>query len=310
MITLKASSTLTHKKTANQDYHTNFRNQNLDFNCIIVADGIGSHPKSELSSKFCVSKLREILENIETSDKINFRDIFSIVKNELILYAQNTDDITSDELKSTILGTTLICVLEFEDYYDIAYIGNGSIWHISANFNRFSANQYVPWNSINILNPHIVAENGSTECFISLNLLNPHTVEENGKSALYKYFSTDTHVSVVPTCIRLSKDKDIFGEIIVVASDGLYTNDAILAGKDDNGTVWIKGDENMILFYTMLNSLFINGTNEMTDGDVLLNIDSYLNIIKDKGLMQDDTTIGILISEQALKYQNIKSLIS
>lgn len=277
------ASSSSSNKVINQDYHISFRHSSLDMNCIVVADGIGSHPRCELSSKYCTKKLAELLKNISNIRDIDFISLFSQIQSGLVKYVNETDEISIEERNSSLLGTTLICLVETEDYYDIAYVGNGSIWQISANFNQFSENQYVPWNSIN--------------------LLNPHTSEEEGKSVLYNFFSKENK-TISPSCLRVSKDKFFCGEIIMIATDGVYTNDPIPAGKDDNDTIWIKADDNMLRLYTKLNNLFSTETLGIKNEDLLFFIEQYINSLKQDNMMFDDTTLGLIISEKALDYQN------
>jgi serine/threonine protein phosphatase PrpC len=281
MSSLISCASLTHKKDKpNQDYCETFNNPSLNFKGVIVADGLGSHFKSELSSKFCVKRLKENLENIDHL-VINYSELFLKIKKDLEIYAEN--NLTPEEKASTFLGTTLICALEFEDEYQIAYIGNGSIWQISGNFNHFSASRSLPWNSIN--------------------LLNPHNIEEEGESKMFKYIST-ADVSSIPSVIKLSKNEDAYGDIIVIATDGIYSNDEAKIGKDNKGVIWEMGEETMIELYKSLNELFVKSPIEIKEDDLKFELEKYLNLIKEQDIMDDDTTLGLIISEKVIQYQH------
>jgi serine/threonine protein phosphatase PrpC len=277
-------ATQTHKTTVNQDFACSVNNEKAEFNGIIVADGIGGHSRSELSSKFCTEKLKEKLEALNSSIEIDFNKIFFEIRSELILFAK--DNLSFDELRGNPLGTTLICSLELKDEYQIAYIGNGSIWQISGNFNHFGKNRYIPWNSINLL------------C--------PHTVEEDGKSKLFKYISILDSVDPSPSIIRLSKNEKSFGDILVITTDGIFTNDEVRIGKDDNGVVWTMGDDTMLILYDTLNALLTNNPNSFNEDDLKFELEKYLTILKDKKIMHDDTTLGIIISPKVFQYQKSK----
>jgi len=270
----------THKKDKpNQDFCVCFENNRHGFKGVIVADGLGSHYKSELSSKYCVEKLKEKLELIEILP-IRFKDIFAEVKKELENFAER--ELSNEDRSKTSLGTTLICAVEFPDEYQIAYVGNGSIWQISGNFNHFNSSRSLPWNSIN--------------------LLNPHNREEDGQSKMFKYLSI-ADVSTIPSEIRLSKNEDTYGDIIVICTDGVYTSDEAKMGPDSKGVLWVMGEETMIKLYKALNGLFINSPDKITESNLQLELENYLTLLKEADIMDDDTTLGVIISEKTIHYQ-------
>ena len=273
-------ATLTHKRDKpNQDYCICFENKRHSFKGVIVADGLGDHYKSEMSSKFCAESLKSKLENIE-SLPICFRELFVEVKKDLKDFAEK--ELSQQERSKTNLGSTLICLIEFSDEFQIAYVGNGSIWQISGNFNHFNAQRPLPWNSIN--------------------LLNPHNIEEDGQSKMFKYMSI-ADVNVIPSEIRLKKNEDSFGDIMVICTDGVFTSDEAKMGPDSKGVLWVMAEETMIQLYKMLDDLFLNRPNEITESDLQDELVRYLSFLKDNDIMDDDTTLGVLISEQAVLYQ-------
>lgn len=281
MKSLISCATQTHKSTNNQDFYGSVINETANFKGVIVADGIGSHLRSELSSKFCTEQLKNKLEQLKNIEEIDFDIFFSQIKDELRLFSQK--ELTEDELKNNPLGTTLVCAIELEKEYKIAYVGNGSIWQISGNFNHFGTNRYLPWNSIN--------------------LLNPHTIEVEGKSALFKFISIDDTVSCKPSVISISKNEDSFGDIIIITSDGVYTNDEVRIGKDDNEVIWIMGEESIKLLYDKLSIFFDHKLTDIQEVDIQSTINEYLSELKERKIMHDDTTLGIIISPKVLKYQ-------
>lgn len=276
----------TNKSTCNQDFCGVIFNEKANFKGVIVSDGISSHPRSELSSKFCTNQLITKLEKVNTKDDVDFNLFFAEIKSELKLYAKTV--LSDAELINNNFGTTLICVLEFEDEYFFAYIGNGSIWHISGNFNHFGKNRYLPWNSNNILNPH--------------------TIDQEGISALYKFISINDFVSCRPTIVKISKDEELYGNVILITTDGVFTNDEAKIGKDDNGIIWIMGEESMTLFYEKLNAFFKINYIENLENKLQEALDEYLSELRQRNIMHDDTTLGIIISTQSLNYQ--KTLVS
>lgn len=275
----------THKRDKpNQDFCIAFDNSNLKIKGVIVSDGIGSHAFSEISSRFCAERAKEKLQTLENLP-IDFKTIFFEIKKELEEFVIN--ELTKDDLNKTTLGTTLICAVETLDEYQIAYVGNGSIWQISGNFNHFGKAIALPWNSIN--------------------LLNPHTIEQKGKSVLYKYISI-ADVSTIPSIIKLSKNEDAFGDIIIITSDGVYTSDEAKIGKDDNGVIWEMGEDTMIELYKTLDIFFSDNPSEATNVDLEFELNKYLTLLRHRDIMDDDTTLGVIISQKAIDYQQNKWL--
>lgn len=276
------------KKQINQDYCSTFFNKNLQVKGIIVADGLGSHYKSEIGSEICTNSLKKQLEEFDTTTP-NFIEIFQNVLTELKEYGNNLNEISSFEDKSKVFGTTLICLVEYTDRVIFAYVGNGSIWHIRGNYSHFSEQRYLPWSSIN--------------------LLNPHTNEENGKEALYKYFSFEsTNEEIEPTVIEILKDNKFFGDIFIVSTDGLYSNDQISIAKDREGGLWIEGDLKMEKLYKKIKSSILNIDSENLEINVLsIQLESFLNEVKENKLLDDDLTLGVLITDQVYKYHDMKN---
>lgn len=272
--------TITEKKV-NEDYISKIKNEKLFFKGIVLGDGIGSHYKPENGSEFCVTKLVELLEECKIIDDVNFDKLFRNVSNLLIKKFTNND---TNVKPNQAYGTTLICVLEFKDRFEIAYIGNGSIWHLRGNFPKLISKQrYLPWNATN--------------------LLNPHTVDEGGREALYKFFSLDTNSNQIePSTITLYKDNFLFGDLLIATTDGLYSNDHIPVAKDAEGGLWIAGEKKMELLFNSLKEF--SKDKNLTNKILSDNLENYCESIKSQKLLDDDTTFGLLYSKKAIEYQN------
>ena len=260
-------------KLKNEDFIETIINEELNFKAIILGDGIGSHYKPDEGSKFCVKSLKKHLVNCKKPDELNFKELFKTVYFELKENFDNIEDDTID--KRQAYGTTLICAIELEDKYIVAYIGNGSIWHIRGDFHTFSPQRYLPWNAIN--------------------LLNPHTVEENGKEALYKFIALEsTENQILPSTIEINKDNEHFGDIIIISSDGLYSNDHNPIAKDKEGNIWIAGEKKIELLLNRLKKMI--NENNFESQKINESIDEYLKEIIDNKLIDDDTTFGIFFN--------------
>ncbi len=282
---LIACATNTNKSSINQDYCATIDNLKIGISGVVVADGIGSHFKSEIAAKFCSTKLKEILEGLNDINELNFEKHFEDVRLALIEYAKNTDEFDFSSIdKNQSLGTTLICVIDCGKTYQIAYAGNGSVWQVDGRFNKFGKNFYLPWNSIN--------------------LLNPHSIEQEGKAALYRYLSVSDipHIQHTPTVLILSKNQSSPGEIIIATTDGVFSNDAVPIAKDANNTLWIKGEESLPILYNHLSNFLSENPRDAKNDDLERTLNQFLEELKEKSIMHDDTTIGVIISEQTIDY--------
>ena len=277
------TKTISHK-TINEDFIETFSNLNLKCKGFIVGDGIGSNYLPDEGSKFCVTKLKELLENCKSIKDFDFDLLYTSVYTGLKENFETEEVDAKVEDKKQAFGTTLICVIEFEDKFIMAYLGNGSIWHLRGNFTNFSEQRYLPWNAINILNPH--------------------TIEVGGKEVLYKFFALEcTELQIKPSVIEIKKDNDIYGDLIIASTDGLYSTDHIPIAKDREGNIWISGEKKMeMLFSSLTNFTQIENFQFV---DLEKNINTFLEEINSNKLIDDDTTFGLIISNQALKYQRL-----
>jgi len=280
-------------KPINEDACIKLSNENANFSAVIVADGLGSNGYASNASAFVVQWMQNKLLQLDDVAFIDFFEFFPLLKHALIAHVENFEvenNLSLDRFQN--FGTTLICAIETENEFILAYTGNGSIWHIKGNFNDFSAGRIIPWNSINYLSPH--------------------TVEESGREALYKLISpTDNFDEIVPTVIRISKDKN-YGDIIMICSDGIFSQDQVRIGKNTTGA-WMKIEDCLIDFYPYLN-LFFNQKNENNleydfKDNFTFSEDNLTEIFQQylaKGTWDDDATLGIIVSKEALLYQKTR----
>jgi serine/threonine protein phosphatase PrpC len=269
-------------KTKNEDFFIQVKNTTLRCNGFILGDGIGSHYLPDEGSKFCVEALKKLIEECTLIENLNFDLLYSKVYESIKLKFDTPEENTKAINPKESYGTTLICVLEFQDEFIMAYLGNGSIWHLRGDFTNFSKQRYLPWNAIN--------------------LLNPHTVEENGKEALYKFIALEASGNQIkPSVIKIQKDNDYFGDLIIASTDGLHSNDQIPVAKDREGNIWISGEKKMELLFELLKKT--TQTTHLAIDDLEKGLDDFLEDIESRKIIDDDTTIGLIISEKALSYQ-------
>lgn len=272
-----ATATITNKPE-NQDCKGEVENN--DFNALFIADGLGTYKYAKLSSERVIDFFVNEAKNHQGKIlNVKFSEVYKEAKQKLIAFA---NEVIKDEEKQeeNLFGTTLITILETDNKIKVSYTGNGAVWHIRGNFNEFPEPYLFPWSAVNILNPH--------------------TIPENGKEALYRLISNNNDYSeCIPSIIELDKDNEI-GEIIMICTDGIYSADQIKAGKNDKGT-WVKYEPSMLKFFEYISHFFKN--NQLYNKESIEQIlNQYLEEIKP--MLDDDATIGILISQKTLNYQN------
>ncbi|TVZ60049.1 serine/threonine protein phosphatase PrpC [Flavobacteriaceae bacterium MAR_2010_105] len=282
-----SSATITNK-TENQDDHGCFRGQN--FNSLFVADGLGSFQFAKLSSARVINFIKKKAESFELNNnlknpKVNYPDLFRNAKDDLIGYSnQYIIDNEIDPVDfENLFGTTLITLYETDVKIGIAYVGNGAIWHIRGCFNSFPEPYLIPWNAVN--------------------LLNPHSLPEDGKEALYRLISNSkNYQECIPTVLEINKDRE-FGDIIMICSDGISSIDQLRAGSNDKG-IWVKYETFLIKLFEQISDFFLT-TEEYTDLELNKMLIDYLEELKPE--FDDDATIGVLMTSEVLEYQrNLK----
>jgi len=268
-------------KTNNEDYVEVFENKILQLRGYILGDGIGSHYKPNEGSKFCVVRLKYYIENCIEKDELDLKLFFGKVAKDMILEFDSSYDIAVNIEKEKCYGTTLICVIEEVNKFTIAYVGNGSIWHFRGNFSKFSPHRYLPWNVIN--------------------LLNPHTNEIDGKETLYKFIALETSTEqVIPSLIEIQKDNELYGDLLLASTDGLFSADHNAIAKDKEGNIWISGEKKIELFINSLKSYF-NEEKKLDSETLEKYVDTYLNDIQTKNLVDDDLSFGLIVTSPVLK---------
>ena len=270
-------------KSENQDNCGEY--EGAFFNSFFIADGLGSFIYPKLSSERVIDSFKASAKDFDfdylqvRGHQPKFSEVFKLAKEKLINYSNENMQEEEKEIQN-LYGTTAITVFENEDKIFFAYAGNGGIWHVRGNFNDFPASYHYPWNAVNYLNPH--------------------TTSEDGKEALYRLISNSLDFSeCVPTSVNLIKDKNV-GEIIMICTDGIYSPDQAKAGKNDKG-VWVRYESSMLIFFEHLKNFFkVNKYYSKESLEEMLK--NYLELLKPT--LDDDATIGVLITKEALNYQN------
>ena len=281
-ISVTASGT---NKAKNQDDCAQTYIESVNAHIVAVADGVGSHKYAEIGSSFVVSKAIELLSDLVVRNpyNIDFEQVFADIQSSLNDHIQKNYASKEELQEGSCFGTTLIIGIDLPDKFIAAYIGNGSIFNISGYFANFPPSIYLPWNSIN--------------------MLNPHTVEQEGKEALYKIFTWEGNKQDhTPTVFEIIKNKDLPGEIFILTTDGVYSADHSVPGKDGEGFIWIPSSKTMEFLYEYLKNYMLNKDVKHDETSLENMLNSYLLHLKETKEMFDDTTLGVVITGNCLKY--------
>ena len=270
-----ASATITNK-SENQDSKGEIISNFL--NAVLVADGLGSYKYAKQASNLVIESLSKQLENIENSSYLDFAKCFKTAKEKLVKLEKE-----GEKDSENLYGTTVIVLVETEKTIKIGYVGNGAIWHIRGNFDEFPPAYHFPWNAVN--------------------LLNPHSISENGKEALYRLISDNPNDwdECVPAEIEINKDS-LQGDILMICTDGIYSEDQRNFGTNNQG-IWVKYENAMQKFFVHLKQFFEQNS-EHTKEDLETALNLYLEDVKPD--LDDDATIGVLITEKTIDYQKNK----
>lgn len=281
------------RKSKNQDGFCEAYVQSCKARIIAIADGVGSSLYAEKGSRTVTTKAVELIKKaIESKEPVDFNEIFDEISIDFDtifdqvqsaldaeVESEFTDEHQLSELKPASYGTTLIVGIDLPDRFIAAYVGNGSIWHVSGLFNTFPKIVSLPWNAVN--------------------LLNPDTIMSGGKEALYKiFFYKGKKKHHRPTVLQISKQAEAPGDIFILTTDGVYSSDHAIAAKDVEGDIWIPSTTQLGLLYDALKT-YVEGNDDINDESLKRMLDTYLAHIKEAKIMDDDTTLGIFISAGA-----------
>jgi len=277
---LVATATISPKQV-NQDACEVAYNPESPLAGVVVADGVGSHYGAEVASAIVASYFANKLKALLPGECLDMRRLFGgaqlFLRNEV---EEHLESLPPDLDRDHAFGTTAICVAETANVLTLGYAGNGGIFHIRGNFNTFPSSQLLPWSAINHLNPH--------------------ALPIEGKNVMYQLLSPWTPEAAMPSVVTISKDDIRFGDIVLCCTDGIYSYDQTAIGRDDKQNIWISGEEAMARFYRALAGFFEEEPSEQALQKVL---DIYLADLAAAGLVHDDCTVGVLITQKALAYQ-------
>jgi hypothetical protein len=109
-----------------------------------------------------------------------------------------------------------------------------------------------------------------------------------------------TEVSIEPVVMEFTKD-EMVGDILVLTSDGIATVDDQRTGTSSAvGGIWTETRKQVVLLYEALTTFFAG---DLSSAGLEKCLTAYLKELEAKRLLEDDCTVSVLISAQALRYR-------
>jgi PPM family protein phosphatase len=247
---------------------------------IAIADGLGSYTHAREAAQFVIAQTATLSKTWKFDSAESLTGLFTQVRQDLRDYVQNLPSAPPSEGS---YGTTLLVAVETADQLIAAYAGNGGIWHLRGDFDESAGPTRIPWSAVNYLQPH--------------------SVSVEGKERLYNLIdASEQFDDPPPTTITIKKDVR-FGDILVLCTDGIYSADQVLHGTDAKGNLWTSVGPAMVGLYERLRSYFSRPGEESR---LTESLQHYLQDLKNQDLLEDDATLGIIITGAALAYQQKK----
>jgi hypothetical protein len=276
-----ASLTPKLEQELNEDAATVFCGLESTLPAVAIADGLGSYTHARDAAKFVIDQIAVLSNELRLDSAESLTELFTRLRQDLRDHVRSS--LGAPPAEEGSYGTTLLIAVETPTQLLAAYAGNGGIWHLRGNFDDSTGPTRIPW--------------------CSVNYLQPHSVFVDGKERLYNLidFSERLH-DLPPTVITVTKDLR-YGDIIALCTDGIYSADQALHGIDPEGDLWIGAGAAMVAFYECLRSFFSCLCEEP---DLKGTMQKYLQELRDRGLLEDDATIGIIVTGAALAHRQRK----
>lgn len=256
---------------------------------VVVADGIGGFARGGDAARIAVREAHGLLAGNDCPRSLE--GVFADVRERLAQEAekqeqsQTTSDRIAPENQHQSYGTTLLIAAETSQSLIAAYAGNGGVFHIRGDFADWGEHLPLPWSFTNYLNPH--------------------TVCEQGREALVRYVGAFAEPwQAEPTVVNLRKDRRV-GDLLLICTDGIFSSDQVRCGDPGDGSAWAEVPEPLIALHRTLRSCFATG-NLVTEEAIQTAMDAMLSNLRDRQVLDDDATLGLIVTGEALAYQRRK----
>lgn len=240
---------------------------NENFKSLVLCDGIGEFSDSGKFSKVLVEQF---------IGKHYFKLSELIDDNELVKLKTN----------NIIGGTTFISAVNKNnsDKIQLEYLGNGGIIHLHGDFST-NVNSDEPYRYGEIMIPHI-----------------------SPSGALTKHISHNSKkLELTPSSIEINLNY-MKGDIIILYSDGISSLEDKVILKDNNNRFWRNENPAIQLILRELDSFLKSSHNhESFQEEVIKFNQEILEKLNIENYLEDDASLGIIITESTLNHYNAKS---
>jgi serine/threonine protein phosphatase PrpC len=177
-------------------------------------------------------------------------------------------------------GTTIIfAIVESNRKVKIQYLGNGGCIKLNGDFNQ-STQDLSPYKFNHLINPHINDSGALTR----------HLSKESGKQELIK--------SEISTSLNNPN-----GDIILFFTDGITSLEENVIIKDNEGRYWRHESSSIQIILEKLHTFLTENKESEDFQDKLINFnEQVLNDLHILNLLEDDASLGIIITDEVLNY--------
>lgn len=266
-------------KDENQDACGSFYNEETGITVMALADGIGSNRHVAAGSRFVIDKALELIaSDLQKDSSLDFTNIFARVQKELTaMVNQNyADQINTIGRKD--FGTTLIVGVDTPKSFTLAYVGNGCAYYMMGDFVKFPKVFYLPWNVNNLLVPHSLPD------------------EVTGQETLCKYLCYQPALidQCVPTVLTVSKNHHE-GEIFIIGTDGLDSLDKHNEFAFNHNELMMTSSWSVSLLCDRIKKT-LESASIINEDSLYQMLEKFMITLKNEDRMDDDVTIGIIMS--------------
>ena len=177
-------------------------------------------------------------------------------------------------------GTTIIfAILESNKKVKIQYLGNGGCIKLNGDFNQ-SSQGLLPYKYNHLINPHI-----------------------NDSGALTRHLSKESGIQERITSEISTTLNNPNGDILLFFSDGINSLEENVIIKDNEGRFWRHESSSIQVILEKLHVFLMENINSANFQDKLIHFnEEILKELNKSNLLEDDASLGIIITDEVLKY--------
>ncbi|MBL0330038.1 MAG: hypothetical protein IPP64_11625 [Bacteroidetes bacterium] len=237
----------------------------FDRDKIILCDGIGEFKDSAKAAEILIDNLITTQSIVETRGMIE-KSVMEIITSNLIA------------------GTTYIMATLMDDNNKLAlsYIGNGGIIKMQGDFYELPktySDINKPYRYLNLMMPHIDRDG----------ILVRHVSHQSNPEEL------------IPSNIDITLD-GINGDIVIICTDGITSLEDDFIVADDQSRLWRNQSGLLSKFIEHLHDFLKANYAFISNQKIEKFIELELNDFKENKLLEDDASVGVILTEEVINY--------